>query len=340
MALAEFAEATGPSGSAASAISSDPDYAAGGVCRESGREIPLDLSLRLCENSFVKPRTQAVILAALLAGCGGSDDEDVFVPPPDPVCPPSTADRRYIAFSGYCWEVRKTSQPQAAGPNYYSNDERDVWVDADRKLHIRISYRDGKWNCAEIFAGGFGYGTYTFRIGTPADVLDRNAVLGLFTWDDACFETGALSELDIELTKWGGFFNNLHYSVQPTHGPDTEEGWYPERSESTFISLAGDTRSTHAFTWARGYVNFASYQGHAVSDDRLIASWQFLSSNPARRADTTTLSTPVVIPSPSATTTARISLWLYDNDKDGVSDPPAGGQEIEVIVDSFQYEPL
>ena len=297
----------------------------------------------LCRSHRNKTAFRAVfaltlVTALTFAGCGGSDEKTVTRP--DPVVPPSTPDHRYFAFSGYVWEARKTTQPQAAGPNYYSSDERDVWVDADKKLHMKISRRDGKWLCSEIFSSGqFGYGTYVFRVAGRPDTLDRNAVLGFFTWDDNSFDTGALSELDIEITRWGGYLKNLHYSVQPTHGPDVEAGWYPERSSSTFMVLL-EPKSTHVITWARSYVNFASYLGYDIDDNLRLANWQFLSSNPARRADLATLSTPVVIPAPSPTTTARISLWLYDDNKDGVADPPANGTDVEVVIESFDFIPM
>lgn len=282
----------------------------------------------------------AALMAIHLGGCDGTENSPTTTSRPDPVVPPSTPDHRYFAFSGYVWEARKSNGAEAAGPNYYSSDERDVWVDADKRLHMKISRRDGKWYCSEVFSTGqFGYGTYTFRVAGQIDTLDRNAVLGFFTWDDNCFETGALSELDIEITRWGGYRKNLHYSVQPTHGPDTENGWYPERESSSFMSLTGPA-STHVFTWAQGYVDFASYNGYETGDDNKIAAWQFFSTSPARRYDLATISTPVVIPSPSPTTTARISLWLYDENKDGIADPPASGTDIEVIIDSFDFVPL
>lgn len=279
------------------------------------------------------------VMTLYLGGCGGTDDNSSINTRPDPVVPPSTPDHRYFAFSGYVWEARKSAGAEAAGLNYYSSDERDVWVDTDKKLHLKISHRDGKWYCPEIISSSqFGYGTYTFRVAGRPDTLDRNVVLGFFTWDNNCFETGALSELDIEITRWGGYLKNLHYSVQPTHGPDGE-GWYPERESSSFMTLTSP-ESTHVFTWARGYVNFASYTGYEIGDSNLLASWQFLASNPARRYDLNTLSTPVTIPTPSPTSTARISLWLYDDNKDGIGDPPANGAEVEVVIDSFDFNPM
>jgi len=282
----------------------------------------------------------ALFFSAFLTGCGTSDEEYVN-DRPNPVCPPSTADHRYIAFSGYCWEVRKTVKAEAAGPNYYSNDARDVWVDDKGLLHMKISWRDGKWVCTELFASGqFGYGTYSFRMAGQIDQLDRNAVLGLFTWDNNCYVTGALSEIDVEFGKWGDVIGkNLQYSVQPTHGPDVAEGWYPERSASSFMSLT-EPLSTHVFTWSPSFISFASYQGSDIDSGSLIANWQFLSGNPARRYDLATLSTPVVIPAPSPTTTIRLSLWLYDKNKDGAGDPPSNGQEIEVVCDSFDFTPM
>jgi hypothetical protein len=283
------------------------------------------------------------LLVTAFAGCGGNADEDDGGDDNNPpvVCPVSTADHRYIAFAGYCWEVRKTTEPQAAGPNYFSNDSRDVWVDADGRLHMKISSRDGKWLCSEIFSQGqFGYGTYSFQVVGNVAQLDRNVVLGFFTWDDNYLDIGAFSEIDIELTKWGDPVSmNLYYSVQPIYGPDTVSGMYPERSASRLFWLDVPI-STHSFTWSPDSIIFYSHEGFDDPDGRPLGTWEFTSANPPRRYNTTTLATPVVIPAPGATTSIRINLWLNDKDKSGLGDPPANGQEVEVVIDDFEYTPL
>lgn len=300
----------------------------------------------------------AMVVVFLLGsgGCGGGDGNDDDAVPSDgnayttvpdglkqnrPSCNYSDG-ARYISFSGYCWKVRNTTVPETAGANYYSSDPREVWVDDNGCLHMKISHREGKWLCSEIEAvGNFGYGTYVFYLQGYPTRHDANVVLGFFTWDNNFTQVKHISEIDVEITKWGrAAGNNLHYTVQPAYGPDVPEGQqYAERVESVAMAL-NEPRSTHAFTWSAGNVNFASYEGYGYPTDTAIGTWTFTSANPPRRMNTTTLSTPVVIPAPSATTRAHISLWLDDvAGDDGLGDPPVNGAEVEVVIEGFEYRP-
>jgi hypothetical protein len=98
--------------------------------------------------------------------------------------------RRTIEFSGRTWNVKATpaapyESPVGPGPNYFSADPEDVWVDASGNLHLTITPRNGRWYATEIYTTKpMGYGNYTFTLASPVDQLDKNAVLGLFTWDD------------------------------------------------------------------------------------------------------------------------------------------------------------
>jgi len=60
-----------------------------------------------------------------------------------------TADReavyRQIEFSGYTWNVKACETRAGPGPNYFSDDPADVWVDDQGRLHLRIVQRDGRW---------------------------------------------------------------------------------------------------------------------------------------------------------------------------------------------------
>ena len=81
----------------------------------------------------------------------------------------------------------------------------DVWVDRESRLHLKISKRNDRWYAVEIISEkDFGYGEYSFYLSSRVDLLDKNVVLGLFTWDDNTFITDANSEIDIEFARWGG----------------------------------------------------------------------------------------------------------------------------------------
>ncbi|MDP6631411.1 MAG: glycoside hydrolase family 16 protein [Kiritimatiellia bacterium] len=245
-----------------------------------------------------------------------------------------------ITFAGRTWEVRQSASPAAAGENCWAGDVHNAWVDDRGRLHLKITRRGDVWTCAEIYSSdSYGYGTYTFRVASAVGAMDRNVVLGLFTWDNDAPRAGKLHEIDIEFTPWSRVFGeNLHYSVQPVMGPDTDNGQYDERTDGVF--MPGDIgMSVHRFTWTPGYVDFASMSGPSETG-AVLHSWRFTADNPARRSNDTTLATPVLIPTPSGSTTVRINLWLNDGDSDRYGDAPSDGREVEVIIDQFTYEPV
>src|SRR6266852_3653418 len=66
-----------------------------------------------------------------------------------------------VYFSGYSWNVKIGSPPVGPGPNYFSDNANNVWVDTSNRLHLRI----GKWVCAEVvLQSSPGYGTYRFYL--------------------------------------------------------------------------------------------------------------------------------------------------------------------------------
>lgn len=218
---------------------------------------------------------------------------------------------RTIEFSGYTWNVKQSDSPVGPGPNYFSDNEADVWVDADGRLHLKIVLRDGRWYCSEIYTTApLGYGTYTFTLASRVDNLDKNVVLGLFTWDDNAPQYH-YREIDIEFSRWGDAANqNSQYVVQPW---DTPGNIY--RFDMT---LLGDF-STHSFAWLAESVRFSSYQGHALPPDpgNSIATWLYSGAD---------------VP-PAGGGNARINLWLMNGA------PPSDGQEVEVIIESFEFAP-
>ena len=83
--------------------------------------------------------------------------------------------------------------PQPA--NIFSAD--NMFFDRKGSLHLRIAQEDGDWTSAEIVSDeSFGYGRYSFRLGTLPDKLPDGVVLGMFTWDDA--NEPSHREIDIE----------------------------------------------------------------------------------------------------------------------------------------------
>ncbi len=211
---------------------------------------------------------------------------------------------REIQFSGRTWKVKASETAAGPGPNYFSDREEDVWVDQDGRLHLKIVYRDGRWNCTEVITNDpLGYGTYTFELASRVDLLDKNVVLGLFTWDDSAPQVN-YREVDIEFSRWGeDAAQNVQYVVQP---------WDHPGNRYRFDLVLADGISTHSFEWRVDQVNFDSTQ-NSVN----LKSWQYSGSD---------------IP-PAGNGNARINLWLLN----GL--PPSDGQDVEVIVQSFSFLP-
>ena len=219
---------------------------------------------------------------------------------------------RWLNFSGYDWWVKTSAGLVGPGPNYFSDSTNNVWLDAQGQLHLRITNRSNHWQCAELIsARTFGYGSYRFQLASPADNLNANAVLGLFTWsDDPAY---AYREIDIECSRWGNAADprNAQYVVQP----------YDTSGHLARITVpAGQTNSTLLFTWETNRVTFQSQRGSFSpnpSPANVISNWTY------------TLAVP-----PTGDENIRLNLWLPGGTA------PVGNQEVEVIITSFQFVPL
>ncbi|HMS63973.1 MAG TPA: hypothetical protein PKD83_01825 [Ignavibacteria bacterium] len=215
---------------------------------------------------------------------------------------------RFLNWSGFTWCVIGSNETRCnPGPNYFSSDTDNVRVDSAGDLHIRITNRNGKFYCPELFTvETVGYGLYTFYTSSRIDDLDKNIVLGLFTWNDLNCETNANSELDIEFTRWGDATdpNLLNYSVQPTNS-----GQETDRFRVWPMVLNGNN-SIH-----------------------LIAYWKFNANNIPKSSEVCN-SDPVLIPDPEKNTHLNINLWLNRGNY------PSNNQEAEVIIHNIDFTPM
>ncbi len=223
---------------------------------------------------------------------------------------------RKIKFSRYWLLIQQSSYPIGAGPNYYTDDSNDVWVDPNGRLHLNIKVKDPNWYCSEVIANeNFGYGTYAYTLESNIDQLDPNIILGLFIYD-VPKKQGDPREIDVELTKWGdpNDPNNAQFVVQP---------WQHQGNVYRFnIDYTGDTETTtYVITWKPTRIDFSSYYGDYSPHPRgkdIIDCWSYLGND---------------IPKPGCEN-PRINFYL----KDGA--PPTNGQNAEVVIKSFQYIPL
>ena len=214
-----------------------------------------------------------------------------------------------INFSGYTWNVRPSGESRKGpGNNYWSNSTENVWKDADGQLHLKITYRNEKWYCSEIYSQEtFGYGSYYFFASSRVDGLDKNVVVGLFTYLDDN------NEIDIEFSKWGeDNADNSQYVVQP---------YYHAGNTHRFnMQLNGDY-STHCINWHQNYINFFSLHGHYYTppdSGHIIDEWEYTGGD---------------IPATS-TEKVHLNLWLVGGN------PPSDGQSAEMIIKKFEFVPV
>jgi hypothetical protein len=230
--------------------------------------------------------------AVLSAACSGST----------PTEPTASTNGRTLPFSGYQWQVKTGGDLRVGpGPNYFSEDSASAYVDLSGALHVKIRRQGSTWQCAEVILNrSLGYGTYTFVLEGGFERLDRNIVLGLFTWDSSAPEVSN-REIDIEFSRWGQEENqNSQFVVQPFYEP----------GRLFRFAFPATQESTHSFTWTRDAVVFESRAPGAGG-----AVWRYAGAK---------------VPTPG-NERVHINLWLFG----GV--PPSDGAESEAVVRSFRF---
>ena len=216
-----------------------------------------------------------------------------------------------IQFSGFEWSVR--SGRGGPGPNTW--DEKNVWLDSSGFLHLKISCRDERWSCAEVtMRKRLGFGRYQFQTTGRIDAFDDNVVLGLFNYPTGDVGTDATHEIDIEFARWGEAKNPMgNFTVWPV------EKTLKQTTKGFAFTLEND-QATHRFTWGETRVLFQSLQGHRNDDLSEFGRWVYSPEDAPRRISQKPM--PV-----------HINLWLFRGH------PPKNGQEVEVIVRSFEFTP-
>lgn len=217
-----------------------------------------------------------------------------------------------IHFSNLDWEVRDGYQ--SPGPNQWS--QKNVWLDTDGQLHLKITNENGKWYCAGIYSKqSFGFGQYWFYIIGRLDQLDKNVALALYNYPLPNTFPDGTNEIDIEFSHWGSPLTlNASYTIWPV----TNE---IERTLMSFNLQQPGEYSTHGFTWLTNKVYFQSGNGHHENYDYPILSWLFDPPNYAQRI-------------PQDSLPIHIDLYLLK----GAA--PINGKEVEIIIKQFCYKSL
>jgi hypothetical protein len=217
---------------------------------------------------------------------------------------PESSAPREISWSGYCWKL-KVGSLVGPGPNYFSDDTANIWIDGSDRLHLKIDYRDGLWYCAEaVLEHSLGYGTYRFKLDSRVDNLDYNTVLGGFVYETIN------REFDIEFSKRLADPFNAQYVAQP---------WYTTGNIVHF-DMPPLVQTTHQWEWDADRIFFQSWLGHADAPtaSTLIYSWKYTGpDNP-----------------PPGGERMIFNLYLFGGEA------PINQVGDEIIIKEFEYVPL
>src|SRR5659263_12374 len=86
----------------------------------------------------------------------------------------STATATTINWAGYTWDIVPTGQSWG---HYWSDSANNVWVDAQGRMHLKITKVGSNWYSSEIdMQKSLGYGTYTFTMENNPYLLDDNTL--------------------------------------------------------------------------------------------------------------------------------------------------------------------
>ena len=217
---------------------------------------------------------------------------------------------RTLDFSGYTWSVRGDGVGDPAN-NAWKQD--NAWVDAQGRLHLRLTHSLGGWSSAEVvMEKRLGFGTYQFEIDTPVDRFDKNVVLGLFNYPTEDVGPNRTNEIDIEFARWGEAVNPpLNYTAWPA---DLQH----EPTGKTFELGKITTQSTHRWIWHADSIRFQAMSGHTDGDANEIADYTL--APPAEAKAISQSAMPV-----------HINLWMKA--------PPSDGKPVEVIISKFTFTP-
>lgn len=223
----------------------------------------------------------------------------------------STQAATTLNFGGYEWEV-KTGH-FGPGPNHWA--EKNVWLDKDGALHLKITNEGGKWYCAELGTKErLGFGRYHFQVIGRLDKLDSNIVFGIFPYPTPDVGPDGTMEIDIEFARWGRpDADMLNYTV-----------WPPQKKvkhgSKTFPLMLNGDYTTHQFIWSAKQVAFMFQHGHQTEAKNPAAEWVYQPEQPELHI----AQKPMPL---------RLNLWLFKGK------PPTDDKPVELVIKSFKFVP-
>lgn len=183
---------------------------------------------------------------------------------------------RTLDFAGRTWRVKG---PGVYGPgvNFFCDQSDCVWVDTSDRLHLSLLDQGGYWTSTEVtLQESLGYGDYILTTMGRLDLIDPQAVLGMFLWQyGPCWDWGyiwwnAFNEVDIEYSRWGSPGNELaQFVAQPYE--------YPGNISRFDAAFGEDEVTSHAIRWLADRVEFRAWRGGPDDESagNLLHTWTY-----------------------------------------------------------------
>ena len=215
-----------------------------------------------------------------------------------------------IEWKGHTWQL--TSGGMAGN---CQGDPKNVTLDSNDYLHLKISHDSGTWSAAELFTTDrLGFGTYQWQVDGPIDTFDPNVVLGFYPYGpQAGIGSDGTNEIDIEYSRWGiATGTNGDWTDYPASGSTKGELSY------TF-SLNGSTLSTSRLVWSKSSITDFLFSGlvDVSTTTGAMKTWTYQPQN-----STTNI--------PQQALPLGMNLWCYDA-------PPSDGTPVEVVIRDFVF---
>ena len=222
-----------------------------------------------------------------------------------------------LLFSGYQWTTKESNDRHTGpGRNFFAGGRENIWVDDKGRMHIRMTHNNGRWYCAEArMVQSLGYGKYIFQLEANPMKLDKDLVVGFFTYDhgDTMHHH---REIDIEFSQWGDEKNeNSQYVLQPHEIPENVHRYQTDLSKKT----------QHEIGWKKNKITFSSSYVTAEGDtmggiNEVITKYSEWIYKPNRKLK-------------NSNEKFSMNVWLFK------ADFPSDFTDYEFVVSKFEFIP-
>jgi hypothetical protein len=266
-----------------------------------GKEAP-DVTERTSRLHSSSRRLRSLVAAAALAALGTTASSARAVTGP-------------FTWKGYTWT------PTTGGmAGVCQGDPANISIDSNGYLHLKIVKNGSTWSASEVFTNEtLGFGTYQWQIAGPIDRMDHTVVLGLFPYGpQAGIGQDGTNEIDSEFSYWNDEAGNIN-ADWTVYAPTTSV--MPWEDDFLF-SLKGGSAATSRIVWtSTGIVGtiMSGFQPAGATQSVLASKSYMPGGNVGSEI-------------PQQALPLGMNLWCYKA-------PPASGQDVEIVIQDFQFIP-